>query len=291
VAIVIFSVFFLAAPAAVYFGGEVKEAKRSLPIGMIGGMSIAWIMAIVGVVAWFRIFPNDFMSALSTISSTSAYTLPFAPSLNYLIQILTGEPILAFLIGLGVTLNAIGFMMSVMLPGSRILFSWSFDRLIPQKFASVNSRTHTPLFTYAVLAVLTIIVLVVDLYTSIIGALFATSLLTAIAFTPNGFTAALLPFRRKDIFERAPAMVKRKVGPVPVLLITGLVQGVGLLAMMAAMLLFFPATAGGPVNGTTLSVVLAVLLFAIVLYPLARKYHMSKEDIDLAWAYKEMPPE
>lgn len=291
VAVVIFSLFFLAAPLSVYFGGEVKEAKRSLPIGLIGGMSIAWILAIVAVLAWFNVIPNDFTSGLATISSSSAYTLPFPLSVNYLIQILTANPILAFLIGFGITLNVIGFTISPMLPASRILFSWSFDRLIPQKFASVNSRTHTPIFSYAVLAVLTIIVLIVSIYTSVITALFATTLLVAIAFTPNGFTAALLPFRRKDIFEKAPAMVKRKIGPVPVLLITGLIQGVGLGGMLLAMLLFFPATAGGPVNATSLSVVLAVIVFAIVLYPIARSYYRSREEIDIAWAYKEMPPE
>jgi len=74
-------------------------------------------------------------------------------------------------------------------------------------------------------------------------------------------------------------------------LLTGLIQGVGLGGMLAAMLLFFPATAGGPVNATSLSVVLAVIVFAIVLYPLARSYYKSREGIDIAWAYKEMPPE
>jgi APA family basic amino acid/polyamine antiporter len=290
IAIVIFSLFFLAAPLSVYFGGEVKEAKRSLPIGLIGGMSLAWVLAMAAVLAWFNVFPNNFMSALVTISTSSAYTLPFPLSVNYLIQILTGSPTLAFLIGLGITLNVIGFTISPMLPASRILFSWSFDRLIPQKFATVNSRTHTPLFSYLVLAVLTIIVLIASIYTSIVTALFATTLLVAIAFTPNGFTAALLPFRRKDVFEKAPAMVRRKIGPVPVLVITGLIQGVGLAAFLVMMLLFFPATAGGPVNATTLSVVIAVIVFAIVLYPIARSYHNRKEGIDIGWAYKEMPP-
>jgi APA family basic amino acid/polyamine antiporter len=290
IAVLILSLFFVVSPGAVVFGGEIKEAKRNIPLGMIAGMAIAWLFPAIAFAVWFRVIPFDFTSALSTISSTSSYSLPFPLSVNYLIQILTKNSLLSFIIGLGITIQVIGFTFVPMLVITRIMFAWSFDRLIPQKFSSVSSKTGTPVFSILVAMIMSILILVVDVYTNIVSALFATTLLGFVAFIPNGFTGLLFPFRRKDLFQNSPSLVTKKIGRVPLIAITGLVQGVSLALMLFTLILLFPSQLG-PVNSGSLGITAAIATFAIVLYPIARVYRLRKDGIDISWAYKSLPPE
>lgn len=290
----IFVFFFLAAPISAYFASEIKNTARSMTIGVIGGTVVSWIVASIGVLAFIGAFGYAFISDFSyfgVINSTTAPTGVF--SVNALVLAVVSNPTVAFLIGLGFALATLGLVAAPMLPASRILFAWSFDRMIPSQFASVSDRTRTPAFSLAIVGILTIIVAILDVYYSAaLGGFLATTIIVAIAFLPNGVTAALLPFRRKDIYNTSPSIVTKKVGGFPLLSISGLIHAAGFLILIVLVFLY-PAAAGtsnGIISGGALTIIIVGLLVSIIFYPLAKAIRKS-QGIDLGLVFNEIPPE
>ena len=291
----IFIFFFLAAPISAYFASEIRNTSRSMTIGMLGGTVISWIIATVGILAWIAAFGYAFMSAFGFNALINPSTAPSgAFSANALILAVVANPNIAFFIGLGLSFAVLGLVAAPMLPASRILFAWSFDRLIPEKFAQVSERTHTPAFSLGIVAFLTVVVAGLDAYySSVIGAFFATTVIVAIAFLPNGVTAALLPFRKKEFFEKAPPVATKRVGKVPLVTITGLVHAVGF-AVLIVLVFLYPSASGtstGKLFGAPLEIVLIGLVVSVIFYPIARAIRKSASHLDLAMVYREIPPE
>jgi APA family basic amino acid/polyamine antiporter len=291
----IFIFFFLAAPISAYFASEIRNTSKSMGVGMLGGTVISWVIATIGILAWVGAFGYTFMSAFGWEALVNPSTAPTgAFSANALILAVVGDPNVAFFIGLGLSFAVLGLVAAPMLPASRILFAWSFDRLIPEKFAQVSERTRTPAFSLGVIAFLTIVVAGVDAYySSVVGAFFATTVIVAIAFLPNGVTAALLPYRKKDSFEGAPPIAKARVGRIPLVTITGLVHAIGF-AVLIILVFLYPAASGtnnGTLFGAPLIVVLIGLAISIIFYPVARAIRRSTSQFDLAMVYREIPPE
>lgn len=291
----IFIFFFLAAPISAYFASEIRNTSRSMAIGMFGGTIVSWVIATVGILAVIAAFGYQFMSAFGFEALENSVTAPTgAFSANALIYSVVGDPNVAFFIGLGLSLAVLGLVAAPMLPASRILFAWSFDRVIPARFASVSERTHTPVFALGFVALLTIIVAGLDsYYSSVLGAFLATTVIVAIAFLPNGVTAAVLPFRKKDAFENAPPIAKRRIGRIPLITITGLIHALGF-AILIVLVFLYPAASGtstGTFGSGPLAVVAIALLLSLIFYPIARAVRKSVSHIDLGLAYKEIPPE
>lgn len=289
----VFVFFFLAAPISAYFAGEIKNTLKSMSIGVIGGTAVSWIIAVLGVAAFLTGFGYRFLSAYGFDALVNPATAPSgAFSVNALVLAAVGNPNTAFFIGLGFFLAVLGLVAAPILPASRILFAWSFDQLIPSRFASVSDRTHTPIFSLGVICGLTILVAALDTYlSSVLGSFLATTLIVAIAFLPNGVTSIVLPFKAKTIYETAPLTVKRTVGRVPLITITGLIHALGLGAIIALVFLN-PASAGtstGTLSAGALGVVVVGLLVSIVFYPIARAIR-RRAGVDIGLAFKEIPP-
>ncbi len=290
----IFLFFFMAAPISAYFAGEIKNTQRSMTVGLMGGTIMAWVIAAIGILGFLAVFGYTFMSDFGFLGSLNPSTASLGVfTFNTLLLALVKNPNITFLIGMGFGLAFIAFLSVTLLPASRILFAWSFDRLIPERFSSVSSRTQTPVFSLAFVGILTGIVTVIDAYYSAaLGEVLATTLIVAIAFMPNGFTAALLPFRKKDIYNLAPPIAKKKVAGFPLITITGLIQGVGLVIIILLTFLE-PAAAGtstGQISIGAIAVVLFGLIASILFYPISRAIRKS-QGLDLSLVFNEIPPE
>jgi amino acid transporter len=247
------------------------------------------MIAAIGVLAIVLAFTYNFISAFGFLSLSN----PSSFNVNALVLSVVGDPNVAFLIGLGFALATLGLVAAPTLPASRLLLAWSFDRVIPRKFANVSDRTHTPIFSLGVVALLTVVVAGLEsYYASAVGGFVATTIIVAIAFLPNGVTAALLPYRRKQIYNSAPSIVTRKVGGVPLVTITGLIHSIGLGAIIVLVFLN-PASAGtsnGIIGTGALLTIVAGLIVAVVIFPIAKAIRKSS-GIDLDLVFKELPPE
>ena len=280
----------------VYIGGEAKEGRRSLAVAIIGSIVLAWIIAILSQVLFYRVSPYDFSSALGYLAYQvpNKYPLPYAPEMYVLGNMIFPNPITTLLVGFSIFIQTISWLYNMNVLNSRMIFAWAFDRIFPKWFAQLHPKFHTPARALIVIACVAELYLLLAVYTSILTLMINASLLVNLAFIPAGFSCALLPFRRKDIWEKGPAWTRWMVGPVPLATITGLVHGVGL-TVLALSLILSPVegatVSGGPISWVSVGFVIAIYTACFLIYYVARQYHLTKEGIDVAWAFKELPPE
>ena len=84
----------------------------------------------------------------------------------------------------------------------RALFAWSFDQVIPERIASINERTHTPVFTLALITVCSIPFLYMAAYSANFLKVVALSTIVGFpTFVLVGISAILFPYRRRAAYE------------------------------------------------------------------------------------------
>jgi amino acid transporter len=291
-----FTTLYITTAWPVYIGGEAKEGRRSLAVAIIGSIVFAWILTILSQVLFYRVSPYDFSSALGYLAYQvpAKYPLPYAPEMYVLGNMIFPNPITTLLVGFSIFIWTVSWLFNMNVLNSRMIFAWAFDRVFPKWFAQLHPKFHTPARALIVVACVGELYLLLAVYSNILTLMINASLLVNLAFIPAGFSCALLPFRRKDIWEKGPAWTRWMIGPVPMATITGLVHGVGL-TVLALSLILSPVigatVTGGPISWVSVGFVLAIYAACFIIYYGARAYHLRTEGIDVAWAFKELPPE
>ncbi|MDH2901706.1 MAG: hypothetical protein PXY39_12125, partial [archaeon] len=169
----------------------------------------------------------------------------------------------------------------------------SFDRIIPQRFASVNGRTGTPVFALVVLIVaVSIVAYVASFASTYFGPFVAFSVIVVLAFLPNGITATLLPFLRKDTFKSAPSIVQKKIAGFPLVSITGIIHTLAFGTVLVLVFLYpsYSGTSTGALGIGALIVILFALVAAALFYPISRAIR-RRQGINLDQVFKQLPPE
>ena len=273
----------------VYYGGEVKEGEKSLPKAIFTSIMIAWLLCPITTYLYYKVVTYDWASALGYLAyvKPEAYPLPFPPEMVYFCSILTKNPWITFLIGFSVTIWTISWLYNMNVLNSRMIFAWSFDRIFPSPLATLHPKFHTPARALILVAIIGEIYLFVATYTNVLAFMMNAALMCDLAFMPAGWSCAFLPWRRPDVWEKAPSWIK-KIGKIPTTII-GLVHGAGLL-WLAFMITFVYPQAGGPLNPLSVGLILSIYAACFIWYFVAREYRLRKEGIDIAWAFKALPP-
>jgi amino acid transporter len=288
-----YTTLYLTTAWPVYVGGEAKEGRRALPISIIGSIFVAWLITILSQVLFYNVSPYNFSSAIGYLAYQvpGKYPLPYAPEMYVLGNMIFANPYTTVLVGFSIFIWTVSWLYNMNVLNSRMIFAWAFDRVFPKWLAQLHPKFHTPARALIVVAIIGEIYLILAVYAiNILTLMINASLLVNLAFIPAGFACAFLPYRRKDIFEKGPAWARAKIGPLPVATITGLVHGVGL-TVLALSLFFNPAATGAPITIWTALFVLLIYALCFIIYYGSRSYHLKKEGIDVAWAFKELPPE
>ena len=100
--------------------------------------------------------------------------------------------------------------------------------------------------------------------------------------------AIIFPYRRKDIFEKAPSLVKAKLLGLPVLTWSGIFTMITQLIVVA--ICFTVPAIGGAVTWISLLSSLSVFILAFPLYGIIYAINKNR-GLDPKLAYVELPPE
>ncbi len=274
-----------------YFAGEVRgNPEKAQGIGIFAAPIIFAALIFVLYYSVYAVFSHDFLVAASTLALTgsSSYTLPSLPSPAFLVVFISKDPVFTALVPLSLALTFIGFAIVYFFVPVRNLFAWSFDRVIPTKFAEVNKR-GVPYVAVVFYGIIAWIALYVTIYQpTVFGFLAYANFGWWIAVAIVMVAGAIFPWRRKDIFESSPKLVQTKVGGLPVITI------VGIAGFFASLWVSYSTItpsflAGSPLNPFWVAQVIFVMPIALLIYGIS--YTINKQrGIPVELAMKELPP-
>jgi basic amino acid/polyamine antiporter, APA family len=175
---------------------------------------------------------------------------------------------------------------------SRIIFAWSFDRLVPEKVCYIHPTLRSPIIAIAIItgiAELGVLDASGLIWAgSVIGAQLNFVFYASCTMLVPVLAVTIMPFTKPDLFENASAFVKRKIGKVPVITIVGGITLAYLLWLIIASFLF-PAV-GGRIGIPVLGIMFGLIITGFAVFYIARAYRLKKEGIDINWTFQSVPP-
>jgi APA family basic amino acid/polyamine antiporter len=275
-----------------FFAGEVKQAEKTLLAGSWASLLVTWAIFIVAAILLQRLVPLEWIAAESYLSNAGVADANPMPWITFYAAILKPNIILLWVVAVAWFYTLINLAQTYFFYCSRIIFAWSFDRLIPEKVCYIHPKLRSPIIA---ILIITLIAFVGVLDASglfwkgsVMGAQLNFVFFAACTMLVPVLAVTIMPFTKPDLFENASAFVKRKIGKVPVITIIGGITLAYLLWMIIASFLF-PAV-GGRISGITLAILAAFVLSGIAVFYIARAYRLKKEGIDINWTFQSVPP-
>src|SRR5216684_2413064 len=276
---------------SVYLYGELKSASnRNRQLGIMFG-ALAWdvIFIVIGVLLILKVVGYAFLSAVNT-APNSAYVVPSGPWYHFLAALTANIPVITVLIVGSFLFWSLPAMVGNSFMPVRTVFAWAFDRLLPEKLADVDERTHSP-----VPAILTVMFLVtVMLVWSVLATTFQTWLALGVlagvvCVWIVSVAAFTFPERRPDLYQSSPANIK--LGGIPVLKIVAPLSFL-VMAFLVYDTLKYPALAIGTTSHWWYvpAFMAATAAFGLLVYYVA-KYVRRSQGVNVDLVYRELPPE
>ncbi|MFP3131171.1 MAG: APC family permease [Nitrososphaeria archaeon] len=256
--------------AAPLLGGEAKNPKKDMPRGIVA----AWLAALIlfTLVAW---------AVFHAISPSNAYALVKSGKSYYAtvpgILSLTAPKILGDALSIIVTIIIAKTVAPEMMAGSRTLFAWSEDSLVPKVFGHTN-RFKAPDVALFFTALIGSLFLIETSYVGVpIVAIRSLSILFVILFLGVG---VLMTSRKKEKkeWEKAVSTTSMLIAAIAGIIIT---------------LIIVPSVAYVPHVSIFLQPsvqIIISLIIAIVIYESARIYAKRKRGVDISQEIKSHLP-
>lgn len=274
--------------------GEIKRVDRAQPLAQYGSILLFIVYYQIFAYVTYRGFGQDLMEAISKLNSQGADVPIFGsfPQTPFLLVYATQNPILLLIGGPFAwgLINWVGAMGLAFAP-VRNLFAYAFDGMLPDKLNEVNRR-GSPIYAVLLGFVISWFQFTVNCITPLLSAYqIYTITIWFFGWIFLSLAAIVFPWRRKDIWEKSPALVRQSIAGVPWIVIAGVA---GLIISLAAVYFtFVPA-----VLASSLSLQLPPLLVSfgfymllpIILYFVAVAINKQR-GVSLEKRFKEIPPD
>jgi len=205
---------------SIYISGEVRRARDMTQVKVMSMASVVHIgIAALLAIVFFEKFGHDFFIAINSLGESYPFAAP--PYYTFLTSIAGGSTVLAWWLFISFAVAYPLLILPNITIAVRTFFAWSLDGFLPSRFARVSSRTHAPNSAIGLTVVLSVLVLwwAVKNGEGFFEVLIEAVLLQAITMILLGISAALLPYRRPDVW-RSSATTQRILG-IPVVAIAG----------------------------------------------------------------------
>jgi APA family basic amino acid/polyamine antiporter len=320
--------------ATTFLAGEVKEANKKLPMVLLTSgviIMVTYVLAsslssisAMGIgkytdaaghqwsffqsYAWLSYPPSSvdtskvLPGATMSINAAKALIPNFQKAWSTGIASMTARGldvgILSYVIAIGGVLWVANDIPPFLLVASRTFFAMSFDRMMPDRFAYVSERWHSPVWAILITAIFATPAcgveasyLRLDYYLGFAG-VGATDLFDALFLTIFCISCMLLPLERREIYERAA--VKHSIGTV---------VGIGFLATLGSGFTLYTITKANwswigaifTTGAKDADVVSAagffIFIFAGLLLYLYHMYRNTTKGVDMHTLYLSIPPE
>jgi basic amino acid/polyamine antiporter, APA family len=267
--------------------GEVRGASDFRKnIYAMGGALLATTVAAVLLFGLFsKTFGWDFYNAANNAFwagtiPTGVWPYPGLLAAAFL------PPVLQFILIGVLSLWFFGWVGTVFLSSTRVIFAAAFDRVLPESVAKVN-RNGVPMVALALMLVPSIGLAALYAYST----KFATytldaTLVIAVTFLGSAIAAAVLPWRRAAIYNASP-IARYKVLGIPLITFA---SGLFIAFLVFCLVKWLQDSTYGINDGGSLLFMGAMYVLAIAIYGGSRFYR-KRQGMDLAMVYGEIPAE
>jgi amino acid transporter len=194
--------------------------------------------------------------------------------------------VLQFLLIAVLSLWFFGWVGTVFLSSTRVIFATAFDRVLPESVATV-SKTGVPVVALLLMLVPSIGLAALYAYNSTFASYtLDATLVIAVTFLGSAIAAAVLPWRRRAIYEASP-IAHLKVLGIPLITFAA---GAFVLFLAFCLYKWLQDSTYGINDGGSLVFMGALYLLAIAIYVGSRLYR-KRQGMDLQMVYGEIPAE
>jgi basic amino acid/polyamine antiporter, APA family len=278
--------------------GEVRGSSdfRKVLRGMLGGIWVTTILAVVFILLAAKTFGWEFFQATNVNFLDPLYAVEGAPE-----QVIPiwGYPFLlasflidSRLIQMAIIILAgawfIGWAGTLFLSSTRMIFAAAFDRVLPEAAARVSDR-GVPWVALVLIMVPSVVLSALyaympDFYLLTLDA----SLVIAVTFLGSSIAATILPWWKKDLYQASP-IARHSVLGVPLISVAG-----GITTLFLGWVLYLwltdPLYAIGVGNPTSI-IFLGVLYGIAALVYLGARFYRRSQGVDLDAIHAEIPAE
>src|SRR5690348_5185808 len=285
-----YMMFFLLWPnwgATLY--GEIRGASdfRRVFTGMFGGLWITVILTVIFLLLVYKTIGWDFYQNANSLSYNLAPQFGIWPYPFMFAGWLVHNTAFQVLLILVLSLWFFGWVGTLFLSSTRVIFAAAFDRVLPDRAAEVSEKRKVPFYSLILMLLPAVGLAAVYAYSLKFRtyALDAT-LVIAVTYLFSAIAVVLLPFIKKDLWQASPAS-RLKLFGIPVVPAAGWIT-IGLLGFN--LYEWLTNATYGVNNADSLYYMGAMYVLAIVIYVVARIVR-SRQGIDLGLINKEIPVE
>ncbi|MBB5254052.1 amino acid permease [Sulfurisphaera ohwakuensis] len=258
----------------VYIAGEVRNPKRSLPLSILGTLVITGFIFTAALALEYNQFGYDFTTKMMYLSIVQG-TLPIpTPYLDILEGVASGNVILGALFALASIIQLLMYLAAASFVGSRLLFSYAMDRIMPDFVGDVSEKRHVPIKA-----------ILLSMAAGLIGLIvFTLPVTSAVAFLLSSVAVAILMLFPMSVVAIAVLRTEKENKIIRLVSIFGLIY----LIFTFYQYLTVPAIGADTVIGYGILAGSISVLF-IIFY--VAKLIRSRQGIDFDLIFKEIPPE
>ncbi len=265
--------------------GEIQGAqslRNQMFINLGGGLFSTVLMALLAFAMVLTVDQNWLSAAANPANGA-----PIAPWFSNLAMVLTDNPIILFLMIIGILLNALQVVFNVIIGWTRVAVAMSIDGVFPKFVSHVSPRTHTPVTAHVIFLIGGgfIYAYIYNLVPDYANYTLAVTAVATVMYIGTAVGGAIFPRTRSEVYRTAP-IAKYKVGPVPVITICGVIAA----GFSAWMLYWYLTQDFLNINKPLALAVVFVIFVAWTAYYFLRRWYLRGRGINLDLAYKEVPP-
>ena len=268
--------------------GEVRGASDFRKnIYAMGGALIATTIA---AVVFFLLFSKTFGWSFYNNANNAfwAGTIPTGafPYPGMLAASFFGSHVLQFILITILSLWFFGWVGTVFLSSTRVIFATAFDRVLPEAVAKVD-RNGVPVVALLLMLIPSLGLAALYAYnTTFAGYTLDATLVIAITFLGSAIAAAILPWRRPEIYNASP-IARYKVLGIPLITFAA---SAFIVFLGFCLYKWFQDDVYGVNKSSSLYYMAGMYVLAIVIYAASKIYRRS-QGMDLSMVYGEIPAE
>ena len=285
-----YMMFFLLWPnwgATLY--GEIRGASdfRRVFTGMFAGLWTTVILTVIFLLLVYKTIGWDFYQNINSLSYNLTPQFGIWPYPFMFAGWLVHNTAFQVVLILVLSLWFFGWVGTLFLSSTRVIFAAAFDRVLPDRAAEVSEKRKVPFYSLILMLLPAVGLAAIYAYSTTFRTYTLDAVLViAVTYLFSSIAVVILPWRKPDLWRASPAS-KVKVLGVPIVPVSGVIT-IGLLGFCLYEWLFNNLYYVN--NRSSLIYMGAMYVLAIVVFVVARVIR-RRQGIDLGLINKEIPVE